>query len=231
LTAALACAALHAQAVEVTSLPPPSGAGIERGVAVLRCSTDVRGVYWESRGAVLDVSAGNRSDVVLTTGHGLPVASEAVLRDCRAIARGKPYFVEAVWRTPAIEGEWQDDWAVLLTRALGDDIHRLRPGLIAPPTLARLVAERAPVRLVLRYADDKESDCRLEPSRYAQRPLISMSCVAHAGLSGTPLIAMIEGEPIMIATLVGSRLEWDGARFSSGSVGRALDSDVVRQAR
>ena len=112
--AAVTCVALHAGGVEVTTLPPPSGAGIERGVAVLRCSTDVRGVYWETRGAVLDVGADNRLDVVLTTGHGLPVAAEAVLHDCRAIARGKPYVAQAVWRGSKDEADWQHDWAVLL---------------------------------------------------------------------------------------------------------------------
>ena len=225
--AALTWMALPAHGVQVTTLPPPSGAGIERGVAVLRCSTDVRGVYWESRGAVLDVGTGNRSDVLLTTGHGLPAATDAVLRDCHAIARGKHYLVQAVWRSSAIEGDWQHDWAVLLTRGLGDGIRRLRPGLMTPPALARLMSERAPVRLVLRYADEAQSDCRVEPGRYTQPPLLSISCVSHAGLSGTPLVAMIEGEPIMIATLVGSRLEWDGGRFISGSVVRAVDSEAA----
>ncbi len=221
------CVALNAHGVEVTTLPPPSGAGIERGVAVLRCSTNVRGVYWESRGAVLDVGAEGRTDIVLTTGHGLPDVPDTVLRDCRAIARGKPYPVEAVWRTRKIEDDWQHDWAVLLTRRLGDNIRRLRPGLVTPAALARLVAERTAVRLVLRYADAAESDCRLEPSTFTEPPLVSHSCVGHPGVSGTPLVAMIAGEPVVIATQVGSQLEWDGARFNLESVARVLDSDVA----
>jgi hypothetical protein len=225
--AAAACIAVPAGGVEVTTLPPPTGAGIERGVAVLRCSTNVRGVYWESRGAVLDVGVDRHADVVLTTRHGLPGAAEAVLSDCRAIARGKPYWVEALWRSPAIEDDWQNDWAVLLTRALGDNIRRLRPGLMTPTALARLLAEQAPVRLVLRYGDETQSDCHLEQSESTQTPVLLNSCISHPGLSGTPLIAMIAGQPIVIATLVGSRLDWDGARFTSGSLARALDSEVA----
>ena len=225
--AALASAALCAHGVEVTTLPAPTGAGIERGVAVLRCATDVRGVYWESRGAVLEVGVGGRADVVLTARHGLPASSDAVLSDCRAIARGKRYPVDALWRSPTIEADWQNDWAVLLTRGLGDHIRRLRPGYMTPAALARLVTEQAPVRLVLRYGDETQSDCHLEQSPDAHAPLVLNSCVSYAGLSGTPLIAMIEGQPIVIATLVGSRLEWDGARFKSGSIAHALDLDVA----
>lgn len=225
--AAVTCVALHARGVEVTTLPPPSGSGIERGVAVLRCSTDIRGVYWESRGAVLDVARDSRLDVVLTTGHGLPVKAETVLRDCRAIARGKPYSVEAVWRTSTVEDDWPHDWAVLLTRRLGDNIRRLRPGLMTPDGLARLVAARVPVRLVLRYGDDEQGDCHLEPSSFTHPPLVSHSCVGYPGVSGTPLIAMIGNEPLVIATHVGSQLEWNGTRFTLESVARVLDADVV----
>jgi hypothetical protein len=225
--AAATCAPLHVRAVEVTTLPPPTGAGVERGVAVLRCSTDLRGVYWESRGAVLDVGADGRADVVLTTGHGLPNATESALRDCRVIARGNPYFVKAVWRPPSIEADSLNDWAVLLTSRLGDNIQRLRPGLMTPDALARLVAERAPVRLVLRYADEEQSDCRLEPSSFTRPPLVSHSCVGHAGLSGTPVIVMIGHEPLVIATQVGAQLAWDGARITVESVARVLDADVA----
>jgi hypothetical protein len=225
--ATVTCAALEAHGVEVTTLPPPSGAGIERGVAVLRCSTAKRGIYWESRGAVLDVAAESREDVVLTTGHGLPIGTAAVIRDCRAIARGTPYPIAAVWRTSTTEDDWPHDWAVLLTRRLGDDVRRLRPGLMTADALARLVADRAPVRLVLRYADEEQSDCRLEPSSFTQPPLVSHSCVGHAGVSGTPIIAMIGREPLVIATHIGSQLEWDGSRFTVQSVARVLDADVA----
>jgi len=223
----VACVAVSAHGVEVTTLPPPTGTGIERGVAVLRCSTDVRGVYWESRGAVLDVGIDARADVVLTTGHGLPVGTAAIVRDCRAIARGKPYSVEAAWRTSTIEDDWAHDWAVLLTRRLGDNIRRLRPGLVTSSELARLVAERSPVRLVLRYADETQSDCRLEPSSFLQPPLVSNSCVGNKGLSGTPIIAMIGPQPVVIATQIGSQLEWDGMRFKVESLGRVLDEEVA----
>jgi hypothetical protein len=227
--AAVTCVALNGSGVEVTTLPPPSGAGIERGVAVLRCSTDVRGVYWESRGAVLDVGADNRLDVVLTTGHGLPVAAEAVLHDCRAIARGKPYVVQAVWRGSTDEADWQHDWAVLLTRGLGDNIQRLRPALVTRTTLAQLIADRAPVRLVLRFGAEAQSDCRLEPNTFTELPLVSHSCAGHPGLSGTPVIAMIGAQPVVIATQVGSQLAWDGngSRFNLASVARVLDSEVA----
>jgi hypothetical protein len=222
-----AWAAVRAGAVEVTSLPPPSGAGIERGVAVLRCATQERGIYWESRAAVLDVGAMERADVLLTTGHGLPVEARAARSDCYVIARGKSHPVQGVWRAANPRGGPDDDWAVLLTHGLPADIRRLRPADVSPDALATLVAERAPVRLVLRYAGESQSDCRLEPNAVTFAPLVSHSCAGHPGLSGTPLVAMVRHEPVVIAIHVGTQLEWDGARFDWVSVARVLDDDVA----
>jgi hypothetical protein len=63
-------------------------------------------------------------------------------------------------------------------------------------------------------------------ARQALTPLVSHSCIAYPGLSGTPLIAMIGHEPLVIATQVGSQLAWDGKRFTTESVARVLDLEV-----
>src|SRR5262245_19948409 len=92
-----AASCVTARAAEVTTLPPPSGTGIERGVAVVRCSRLTEGGFYNSTAAVLEVGAAPTADVLLTTAHGLPADAAAVKQACRVLVRGKPQPVTAVW--------------------------------------------------------------------------------------------------------------------------------------
>src|SRR5262245_25420793 len=119
--AALVCLAFaraSSAGLEVTALGPQTGAGIERGVAVLRCAERGSPLWYVSRGALLDVGLGDADhDVLLTTAHGLPADPGAALRDCRVLgAQGRPYRLERVWRAAGDDHGGSRDWAVLLTR-------------------------------------------------------------------------------------------------------------------
>jgi hypothetical protein len=215
--------ALHAAGAELTALPPPSGEGAERGVAVVRCAVD-GGNYWLSRGAVLEVGAGRGGDVLLTTGHGLPRDEAVVVRECRVVAHGKVYPLRGVWRSSGAGPA--DDWAVLVSRRLAGDLERLRPGRVGPDWLATMAARGAPVRVVLRYAGVSQSDCRLELRLSAPWPLVPHSCLGYAGMSGSPLVVGVDGEILVIGLHVGTMLEFDGKRLDFVSVGRALDAEI-----
>jgi len=217
---------ISAGAAEVTALPPPSGEGVERGVAVVRCTIPHTGLTKTSRGTVLDVGAGARTDVLLTTAHGLPADAQAVKRDCRVLARGKAHAIKDVWHAGGnLEGP-EHDWAVLLTERIAGEVQRWRAARFLPESLAELVSDAAGVRLVLRYAGAVQSDCRLDPRATAALTLLAHSCVTYPGISGSPLVIGIGLEPLLIAIHVGSQLQWNGTELDIVSVARPLDSEI-----
>src|SRR5687768_11735885 len=196
-----------AYAAEITTLPAPNGSGIERGVAVVRCATPKEEVFWSSRAAILDVVT--TGDVLLTTAHGLPSEAEAVVRDCRVLVRGKAQSVIEVWRD-GDQTDFETDWAVILTKRIAGDVQRWRPARPSAEWIAAAVAEKAPVRLVLRYADPAQSDCRLEPRTPEPQWLLAHTCVTYPGTSGSPLVMAIDGEPRLIGMHIGTQIFFDG---------------------
>jgi len=217
-----------ARASEVTTLPAPSGTGIERGVALLRCKVPGTPTFLLSRGAVLEVGAREHADVLLTTAHGLPASTAEVVRDCRVLARGKEYAIDDVWHAGGNGLGAGNDWAVVLSKRIRGDLHRWRVGEVGDQSLAQLVAHRAPVRLVMRYADvGAFTDCRLEPRASISPRLVAHTCMSHPGMSGSPLILGVAGEPVLIGLHVGSGLEWSGFKIDMVSVAQPIDAPVI----
>lgn len=233
LAAAFAAAtALSASAAAVATLEPQSGVGFERGVAFLRCKTGPRS-WRTSRGAILDLDLrGADRDVILTTAHGLPASQNAVPHDCRVLgARGESYRIEYAWRGTGEDHDGIEDWAVLLVRRrVGGDVGRLRVAQVTPDGLLRLAAQQAPVRLV-RTAD--AGDCNLYPFADAAleaRPgstLFFYSCPTAPGLSGSPILASIEGRPLLIAIHVGWSIRAVDHGLRPAAVGRPIDAEIV----
>lgn len=121
-------------AMDLTAPAAFDGTGLERGVILIRCSTDIEHVVRQSRGSVLDIEQPRaKRDVVLTAAHGLPDSAEAIRRSCWAIgAHGRRYRISAVWRAPANSADMVSDWAVLLVdgRVRGE-VGRLRAGSVS----------------------------------------------------------------------------------------------------
>jgi hypothetical protein len=226
LTAFAALGAAGARSGDLTDLPPASGAGIERGVALLRCTLPDSDILRQSRATVIDIGSEARADVLLTTAHGLPSSAEDVERDCRVLVRGKEYAIRAVWHAGGHAAGPEHDWTVLLlAERIKGDLLRWRAAEVAASWLDEFVAGRAQVRLVLRYADAVHTDCRLE-SWTAQR-LLAHSCVTYPGTSGSPLAVGVDFAPVLIAIHVGSELNFDGTRFDMQSVARPLDAAII----
>lgn len=230
LVAIAALSAPVARGAELATLSPPSGVGVERGVVVVRCRTPTDGVFWFSRGTVLDVGTPpDAADVLLTTAHGMPADPADVERDCTVLIRGKEQAISAVWHSGGNLVSQEHDWAVILTRRITGEIHRWRPAHATDEWLVEAAARRAPVRLVLRYADGPESDCHLEPETADPRVLLAHSCIGYPGMSGSPLVVALEREPkpVLIGIHVGTALTWAGTKLSFVSVARPLDATVA----
>jgi len=219
-----------ARAAEITALPVPTGAGIERGVAVVLCATESKDLVAHSRAAVLDVGSAANAEVLLTTAHGLPPDAQAVKRDCRVGVRGIAYRIAEVWHSGGNLRGPEQDWAVIaLEGRIAGDVHRWRVAHFSEKWLTEAAADGAPVRLVLRYADARQSDCRLEPRTSDPRLLLAHSCVSYDGMSGTPLVVAldVEPEPVLIGVQVGWQLQWRGRELDSVNVARPVDAAVV----
>jgi hypothetical protein len=226
LAALAAFGAAAASSAELTDLPPASGAGIERGVALLRCTDPESEILRHSRATVLDVGLAARADVLLTTAHGLPSSPDEIERDCRVLVRGKEYAIDAVWHAGGHASGPEHDWTVLLLgERIKGDLFRWRAAEIAESWLGELVAGSARVRFVLRYADAAQTDCRLES--WTSHRLLVHSCVTYPGTSGSPLAVGVDHAPVLIAIHVGSELRFDGTRFDMVSVARPLDAAVL----
>jgi hypothetical protein len=233
----LAHGGLTFAATEVTSAFPLDGAGVTRGVVLIRCTTGVPDVSRLSRGAVLDLghNASGR-DIVLTTAHGLPDQPRTAVRSCNIVGEhGRPYRIERVWFA-AVQHGVASDWAVLLIKGrLEGDVGRLGVGQLDGHRLATLAVERGPVRLLLRQADPTEGDCRLLKAgpRYEAPEVFTMyqcrlGLAGTPGLSGSPLLMGVAGRSLVVGIHVGWALEilGDGRSHPVG-VGRPVDESIA----
>jgi hypothetical protein len=216
------------------------GTGVERGVVQIRCSTDAPNVARLTRGAVLELDAGAKRDLVFTTAHGLPESRRAVLDGCRVLgAHGQPYRIARVWRSAgAGVGDIADDWAVVLVEGrLEGEVGRLTAAKVSADELTHLADGQAIVRLLLRQADPPDGDCHLRhlAAGYEDLPtnLLIYSCgsaimAGPPGLSGSPLLIGVEGRPFVIGVHVGWGLQiLDDGRFHVVSLGRPINGEIA----
>ena len=115
--------------------------------------------------------------------------------------------------------------------ALEDRVERA--GMVTPPAelsgaLTGAVDRAAPVRLVRRFADEWQSDCRLEAKTADPRLLLAYSCITYPGQSGLPLVIALdrEPEPVLIGVNIGRQSSWAGTKLDFTSVARPLDAEI-----
>ncbi len=226
--------------MDVTAPIPFDGTGLERGVVLIHCHTDIAHVVRQSRGSVLDLGQPHaRRDLVLTAAHGLPDTAEAILRSCRALGlHGRPYRISAVWRGPSNSGDIANDWAVLLVDGrIRGEVGRLPPGNVSGEYWSQLAAAEAPVRLVLRQAEPADGDCHLRrlvaPYDYAPTDLLLYSCPGPPdrsrapGLSGSPIVTGANGRTVVVGIHLGWGLQvLDDGRLHPISIGRPISAEI-----
>ena len=220
--------------MDVTAPWLAGGSGAERGVVQIRCPTSVAYVARLSRGAVLQLGADTKRDLVLAAAHGLPDSRDAIIGACRVLGpHGWPYRIANVWRSPKAGLDIADDWAVLLVRRrIEGDVGRLQPARVTGDEWTELASAEAALRVLLRQADPREGDCRLQPSIAPyESELLVYSCGATTrapGLSGSPLLIGVEGRPFVIGVHLGWGLQMlDDGRLHTVSLGRPIDGEVA----
>jgi hypothetical protein len=206
-------------------------------VVLIRCSADAADTWRVSRGAILDLDLlDTNRDVVLTTAHGLTAALADVPRDCRVLGpRGRNYRIESAWRAASGATDSTSDWAVLLVkRKLRGEVARLPAAQLTAQGVERLAIAEVPVRLV-RSAGAGLGDCHLYPFRGEDLEiardglLMFYSCRRSPGLSGSPILASVDGRPLMIGIHVGwSLTSIAGTPLRSVAVGKPIDAEIAR---
>ncbi|HET7132622.1 MAG TPA: hypothetical protein VFJ95_10265 [Gammaproteobacteria bacterium] len=234
------CAALGSASVSVAAVVTPlaarTGFDAKRGIVMLQCRGDGASTWRISHGAVIDLDLGGADrDVILTTAHGLSQRPDALRRDCRILGAGRrAYRIEAAWRPMGDAFDTSHDWAVLLvSRRLKGDVVRLKPGQVTVDGMLRLAAQRVPVRFVSRNSDLPQRDCNLLPideATLGAQPdglIMLYSCRGAPGLSGSPIVASVDGRPLLIGIHVGWGFRWLGGRLSVVSLGHAVDAQIA----
>ena len=218
------------------------GQGIERGIARLMCRGEASNQWHRSRVFVVDTGVVSpHRELLLAAAHGLPRDPARVAQDCEVYGvHGRPARVVEVRRHRGAMSA-SDDWAILMTHApLEGDVGRLRVAALAPEVLVELSQAGAPIKMLL-YSDRTGlGDCALlgAPWIRAQeldRGLFAHSCRSQPGLSGSPIVAGMNGEPVAIGLNIGYRMrpsQVAGPLFYG--IGRAFDEEIaaaIREAR
>ncbi|WP_339737699.1 hypothetical protein [uncultured Maricaulis sp.] len=194
------------------------------GVIQLICENEATGQVYLSRAVVLDIPgfAGD-FDILLAARHA--VMDRTVERNCHVrgepLRRGQIAGIET--SSPAVNdfGEFSQDWAIVRTRGrLDDSISRLRAAAYAGREQGQLSMLRAAMH---------GEPCQITPApdQIVEPTLIFHDCYARPGLSGSPLLAQIEGEAYVIGVQLGEYVMFnEGGR--QYSVGRRLDDEFLQ---
>lgn len=194
-------------------------------VVQLLCYEEQTGRHFLSRAVVLDAQPDARPgfDILLGTRHALRGHNGP--RTCHV--RGVPDTVGEIVdvRTgpahPENLTEFSSDWAILRTRRrLPDETPRLR-------VLAAGAVDQGEVSLLVRPVDRKPCDVQQSPAAFSSDPgLLIHGCRSRQGLSGTPLVVQVEGEPFVVAVHVGHTIPF-GAHQESYGIARRLNGDFL----
>lgn len=228
-------AAAHADGPVELNAPPEDGyASLQDGVALLSCYSPEREAPRSSRAVLLDIPGHERAgfDVLLASRHG--VMDEDQPRSCqiRGLEEDEGAIARIIAPPDRHEVDFVDDWAVLVTeRRLPRDLPRLRAaGFVQPP--------RGEIAIVARAAEHHPCQLTEGPDRLAHEALLFHDCPSRAGLSGTPLVGEIDGEPFVIGVHLGrARLlpandqSWSVARRLNGEFSDALIAVVEEERR
>lgn len=193
-------------------------------VVQLLCQDEQSGRHYLSRAVVLDAHPdGQRQfDILLATRHG--VQGETGTRTCHV--RGVPdrvgEIVDVRTGTPSGDSNphFNADWSILRTRRrLPDDIPRLR-------VLAADGIDQGEVSLLVRPVDRAPCDVRQSPPAFSDPGLLIHGCRSRQGLSGTPLVVQINGEPFVVAVHVGRVLPFGEIQDTYG-IARRLNGEFL----
>ena len=193
-------------------------------VVQLLCHDAQEDRYYLSRAVVLDARSGARPgfDILLAARHALQGADGP--RDCQV--RGVPETTGEIVdvRTGRLPDDtasgFVSDWAILRTRRrLPEMTPRLR-------VLAAGDVDHGELSLLVRPVDRAPCHVRQSPVAFADPGLLIHECRSRQGLSGTPLVAQIDGEPFVVAVHVGHTVPL-GTNTESYGIARRLNGEFL----
>jgi hypothetical protein len=220
---ALAGTAAASDEVLLTALDDTAYDLTRDGVVQLLCTNPGDGRLFLSRAIALDLpGVSGDFDVLLAARHA--VTNRGAERDCAV--RGVDPLQGAVGRimtsTPELgeRGDFEQDWAILRT------VGRLPEGTPRIPAAVYYGEESGEVSLLVRAVEYDPCTITVPPANLANVSLLFHDCRSRPGLSGSPLLTMIDGEPHVVAVHVGEYLMLDetDARYS---VARRLSGEFL----
>lgn len=214
----------------------PEYAGAEAGLIGIECIPEGGTVGYRFRGVVIDTGSVNRShEVILTTAHGFPAATETVTERCTVVgAKERRYPIRAIWRPSSRDRGAIDDWAVVVTgRNLRERIWRQRVRTeLATENEGQAGEITVPLRLPLRFLG-AERGCVLRPPGSAgvdlEHGLFSHTCRSWSGHSGSPVLAVDEHGAFILGIHLGRR--WLPETRQSLRIGRVIDREILAAVR
>ena len=218
-------AARASDAVHFDALDPATYDVSRESVVQLLCQDPDSEQLYLSRAVVLDARPGQRPDfdVLLATRHAL--FGSAGQRSCRIRGvpewRGEIVDVRSGTPDPHNATDFSADWSILRTRGrLPDDVPRMR-------VLAASGEHRGELSLLVRPVDRAPCDVSQPPDYLPDPNLIVHGCATRHGLSGTPLVAQVGGEPFVVALHVGRSLTVGEGEPEELGVARRLSGDFL----
>jgi hypothetical protein len=225
--------AASAQASDSLPVPRDVAQTAEHAVVDVICRVGVTNRGSRSRGVLL-AGGGEvrRSEVIITTGHGVRYYNSADPRQCWILdATGQRHDIISVIRPQGMNSSFED-WAIILTK---DDF--AHPEWRLP--IAWMSAEQAePRHVALIGRDHLATDCTLTQSERIMDggELVRLhNCGSRHGLSGAPLLTLEDGRLSVIGVNVGRVTGFNGQSiavvFDEGLISTTLEGTLARAAR
>ena len=194
------------------------------GVVQLLCENEATGRLYLSRAVVLDLPGfAGRYDILLATRHA--VMAGDVERNCHVRGERLSFgrITRIVTSAPAANelGDFSQDWAIIRTRSrLAATTTRLRAAALDDAGHGEISMLRAAV------AGDP---CEITPApdQIVEPSLIFHDCRSRPGISGSPLLVSIAGQPYVIGIQLGQYVMLN-EHSRQYSVGRRLNGQFLQ---
>lgn len=210
----------------------PEYAGAEAGLVSIECVPEESTIGHRFRGVSIDV--GDRpNEVILTTAHGFPDSADVVVERCAVAGlKDRRYPILAIWRPDVRTGGAVDDWAVVVTGRLREQLWRQRLRREPVALEGQQIDLTAPIRLPLRFLGTERSCVLKAPDSGGvelETGLFVHTCRSWAGHSGSPILAVDRHGAFVFGIHVGRR--WLAETRESLRIGRVIDGGILAAVR
>ncbi|GJL98248.1 MAG: hypothetical protein DHS20C06_20650 [Hyphobacterium sp.] len=192
------------------------------GRVAIVCPADAVSRY-VSRGIAIQHRGDSRFDIILAARHAAGDTTRPDFTACSVRGSGgilQP--VTAARMAPSYAGR-SDDWVVLRTRAaLPPDLTRIG--------LAGWTFDDATLPRIALLATNPRFDCAIQTSQDYSIPtdtLFAHDCPSRPGLSGAPIVVMVDGELTAVGFHLGQLTELDMGGSRRIGIGRRIDAEIT----